>query len=125
MISVTHSGSLNHTESFLRAMSHLNILAVLHRYGREGVAALSSATPVNTGRAASSWSYEVSSRGGLYEITWTNSDVENGFAVAVAIQYGHGTGTGGYISGQDYINPATRPIFDRIIDEVWEAVTSA
>lgn len=97
---------------------------VLQSSGREGVAALSSATPRDSGRTASSWGFEVSKAGGVYTITWTNSDVENGFPVAIMLQYGHGTGTGGYISGRDFINPAMRPVFDRIADRVWKAVTS-
>lgn len=125
MISISSSGSFKKTESFLRAMSRLDVLALLHKHGQEGVTALSAATPVSSGRAASSWRYEVSRKGGGYRITWINSDVENGFPVAIMLQYGYGTGTGGYVQGRDYINPAMRPIFDRIATEVWKAVTSA
>lgn len=122
---VEHSGSFGKLESFLKSMSRLDLSGILNRYGREGVAALASATPKETGRAASSWGYEVVKTGSSYAIYWTNSDMENGFPVAVMIQYGHGTGTGGYVQGRDYINPAIRPIFDRIAAEVWKAVTSA
>lgn len=122
---VTHSGSFNKTETFLRKMQRLNIPVLLHKYGREGVTALSTATPKETGRAATSWGYEVEVKGNHCAIYWTNSDLENGFPVAVMIQFGHGTGTGGYVQGRDYINPAMRPIFDKIANEVWKAVTSA
>lgn len=125
MISFTVTGSFKRTESFLKKVSRLDILGVMNQYGRVGVAALSSATPKETGRAATSWGYEANRRGGLYTITWTNNDIENGFPVVIMLQYGHGTGTGGFVQGQDFINPAIRPIFDQIADKVWKAVTSA
>jgi len=89
------------------------------------VAALASATPSDSGLAAASWGYEVSSKGGSHSITWTNTDVESGFPVAIMLQFGYATGTGGYVAGRDYINPAMRPIFDQIAYKVWRAVTSA
>jgi hypothetical protein len=125
MFSFETSGSFKNTEAFLKAMSRLNIAAILRASGAEGVAALSAATPVESGRAASSWGYEVTQSGGGVTITWTNGDIENGFPVAIMLQYGHGTGTGGFVQGQDYINPAMRPIFDQIANKVWKAVTSA
>jgi hypothetical protein len=88
-----------------------------------GVNALSNATPANSGLAAASWSYTIEQRPGYYSIRWHNSDIENGFPVAVMIQYGHGTGTGGYVQGRDYIMPAMRPIFDQIAAEAWREVT--
>ena len=125
MFAVTSSGSFNKTEAFLHAMQKLDIMAILNKYGHEGVSALSAATPMDSGRTAASWSYEVERKGHIYSITWSNFDNENGFPVAIMLQYGYGTGTGGYVSGRDYINPAMRPIFDRIADEVWRAVTAA
>ena len=125
MITFTSSGSFRKTEAFLKAMQALNVMAVLDRHGRDGVSALSAATPMLTGLAASSWDYEVARNGSTYSITWMNHDVENGFPVAIMLQFGYGTGTGGFVAGQDYINPAIRPIFDRIADEVWKVVTSA
>jgi hypothetical protein len=124
-ISFESSGSFDKTMSFLKRAASVDIAAIMHACGYEGVNALSRATPIDTGRAAHSWSYEVSAGAGFYVITWLNSDVENGFPVALMIQYGHGTGTGGYINGYDYINPAIRPIFDKIRDTAWKAVTSA
>lgn len=125
MISFEVKGSFKNTESFLKAMAKLNTMGILDSYGQMGVAALSAHTPENTGMAAHSWGYEVTEKGGVYSITWTNSDVENGFPVAIMLQYGHGTGTGGYVQGRDYINPALRPIFDKIESDVWKVVTSA
>lgn len=125
MISASSSGSFAKTQKFLKAMQKLDISSILHKAGQEGVLALSNATPVNSGLVARSWYYEVSKTDKTYTISWRNSDIENGFPVAIMLQYGHGTGTGGYIQGIDYINPAIRPIFDRISNEVWKAVTSA
>lgn len=125
MISFESTGSFHKTESFLKAMMKLDIAGVLKAAGRRGVDALSVATPLETGRAASSWSYIVEQNSKFCMITWTNSDRENGFPVVIALQYGYATGTGGYVQGRDYINPAIRPIFDDILNTVWKAVTSA
>lgn len=125
MISTSVSGSWSKTESFLRSIYKLDITDILRLYGQAGVQALSSATPVDSGLTAASWGYEIEEKNGSVTITWTNSDVENGFPVAIMLQYGYATGTGGYVQGQDYINPAIQPIFDEIADKVWKAVTSA
>ena len=120
-----HSGSFKNTESFLKTVSKLDVSGILHACARDGVTALAKATPVDSRLASSSWGYEVTGSGGGYTISWTNTDVENGFPVAIMLQYGYGTGTGGYVQGRDYINPAMKPIFDMIADKVWKAVTSA
>lgn len=125
MFSITSSGSFDKTESFLKKMQSLDIMGILHTYGQQGVAALASATPMESGLTAASWGFEVSRKGHTYSITWTNSDVESGFPVAIMLQYGYGTGTGGYVQGRDYINPAIQPIFDKIAESVWKVVTSA
>jgi hypothetical protein len=121
--SFSTTGSYANTEAALRRMLKFNISALLHRCGQEGVKALASATPQDSGLARNSWNYEVSGSGGNFTITWTNSDVENGFPVAIMLQYGYGTGTGGYVQGRDYINPAMRPVFDRISADIRKAVT--
>lgn len=125
MISIRSTGSFSKTESALKRMRKPDILSILQSGGREGVSALVQATPIDSGLAADSWDFVVSSDRGKYTITWTNNDVENGFPVAIMLQYGYGTGTGGYVQGRDYINPAIQPIFDSIADKVWKAVTSA
>lgn len=125
MISYEVTGSTKRLESWLTAMTKLDIRGIMESCGQIGVNALASATPVESGLAAHSWGYEVSAHGGVYSITWTNSDNENGFPVAIMLQYGYGTGTGGYVQGRDYINPAIRPVFDKIADDVWKVVTSA
>lgn len=125
MISFTSKGSFQKTEDFLTKMSKGEIFFVLAKYGQEGVNALASATPVRSGVAASSWSYEVVKKGTWYSIIWKNSDIENGFPVAIMLQYGYQTGTGGYVQGIDYINPVIQPIFDRISADVWKEVQRA
>lgn len=121
------SGTFRNTETFLRKMLRVDseIMSALHRGGMKGVLALRLATPVESGRAAASWDYEITKRRGVYILTWTNSDIEDGFPVAIMLQYGYGTGNGGYVQGIDYINPALRPIFDEISAELWKVVTSS
>lgn len=125
MFSLESSGSFKKTETSLRRLSKAEMFAALEQYGREGVAALSNATPVDSGATAASWSYEVRKTFGSYSITWTNSHVVAGSPIVILLQYGHGTGTGGYVQGRDFINPAMKPVFDRIANAVWKAVTSA
>lgn len=122
MISVTSSGSFKKTYAFLEYMKYGKPYQELHRYGRIGVDALSSATPRDTGDTAGSWGYQLGHKPGIYTIHWFNTNREGGVNVAVIIQYGHGTGTGGYVQGIDYINPALRPIFNKIVDDVWRQV---
>lgn len=125
MISFTSTGSFKNTERFLTRMSRGDILRELDRYGAMGVSALRSATPVDSGATAASWGYEVTRSRGSWSIAWTNSHNVSGTSIAIILQYGHGTGTGGYVRGRDYINPAIRPVFDKIADGVWKVVTSA
>lgn len=125
MLTITQSGDFKKTEALLAKMAKPNLSALLNKYGQMGVSALSNATPASTGRAAESWGYIVETSARESRITWTNTDIENGFPVVVMLQYGHGTGTGGYVQGRDFINPALKPIMDKLADEVWKAVTSA
>lgn len=123
--SFTSDGDWSRTEQFLQKMQRLQVDSVIAAAAQRGVVALQSATPKDTGLAASSWGYTIEKTRGSITINWTNKDVENGFPVALMIQYGHGTGTGGYVQGQDFINPAMKPVFDEIAETVWKAVTSA
>lgn len=125
MISVESSGSFKNFEAFAAKMSKADLYSGLDALGREGVAVLKSATPAESGETAAGWDYEIRSTRGSYSIVWVNRHRPNGFPVAIMLQYGHGTGTGGYVQGRDYINPAIRPIFDRIADRAWKVVTSA
>lgn len=124
-ISFTTKGSFKNMERFLQTNRNLNIRRLVEPYAQQGVDALARATPVDSGIAADSWGYRIDVKRDVVTITWTNRDTENGFPVAVMLQYGHGTGTGGYVHGRDYINPAVRPIFDSIANGVWKVVTSA
>ena len=123
-ISFESTGSFRNTERFLTRAPKANLRAILEGLGRRGTQALQAATPVRTGQAGISWYHEVTRTRDGWTLTWANSDVENGFPVALMIQYGHGTGTGGYVRGVDYINPALKPIFDEITEQAWKAVKS-
>lgn len=124
MIKASSTGDFKKTESFLTMMQSGKIFSDLDHWGRIGVDALSSASPVDTGRMASSWGYQVGHTSGAYSISWFNTDVEGGVNIAIIVQYGHGTGTGGYVVGRDYINPAMQPLFDRMADDIWRQVTN-
>ncbi|MBA3551114.1 HK97 gp10 family phage protein [Patescibacteria group bacterium] len=124
MIRVTSSGSFKKTMQFIDRLRHGDIYKDLDRYGAMGVRALAGATPQDTGRTANAWYYQIQrSRSGVI-ISWHNNNVNQGAVIAILLQYGHGTGTGGYVQGRDYINPAARPIFDQIAADVWKKVTS-
>lgn len=119
------SGGFTKTEQFLNRMKRREYLNVLDEFGRDGVQALRNATPVDSGATAEAWDYEIKRTRNYTEIVWTNSNINDGVPIAVILQYGHGTGTGGYVQGRDYINPAIRPIFDKIAEKAWKVVTSA
>lgn len=124
MIRATSQGSFKGMEDFAKRVKDRSYLApVLSKYGVIGVEALSGATPVDSGLARQSWYYEIVDKPGYFAIHWLNSDVENGFHVAVGLQYGHATGSGAYIEGRDYINPVMRPIFDQMATDMWKEVT--
>ena len=125
MITIQQKGSFKNTDRFFNAMKRKQLFSRLESFGREGAAALAANTPVDSGQTANSWSYEVQVSPGRASITWTNSHINAGAKIAILIQYGHGTGTGGYVPGRDYINPVVKPLFDRIIENVWREVTSA
>jgi hypothetical protein len=124
MIRFTHKGDFSKTTKFLKKAKGFDPGKILNRYGQEGVAALASATPVGSGTTAGSWHYEVEHSKTSATITFYNSHFNKGVNIAIILQYGHGTGTGGYVQGRDYINPAIQPIFDRIANEAWREVTA-
>ena len=123
MISFRQKGDFSKLNRFLEKAKGAAHLSALDKYGREGVAALSSATPVESGKTADSWFYEIERKKGSATIVFKNSNVNNGVPIAIILQYGHGTGTGGWVEGRDYINPAIQPIFDKIANAAWEEVT--
>jgi hypothetical protein len=122
MIVVKASGNTKHLDDFIKKMQQADFFNLLDRYGAIGVAALANATPVDSGLTAASWTYEVTHKRGRHSIVWHNTNVNDGKPVAILIQYGHGTGTGGYVVGRDFINPVIKPLFDMIADEIWEKV---
>lgn len=123
MISFRHKGDFSKATRYLERVRNAIHLGLLDKYGREGVAALSSATPVDTGITANSWYYKIENRKGSATISFHNSNIQNGVPIAVILQYGHGTRNGGWVQGRDYINPAIQPIFDRIVEYAWREVT--
>ena len=123
MITFRHKGDFSKLTNFLEKSKNAIHLGILDKYGRAGVAALASATPVDTGQTANSWSYEIIHKDGSATIAFNNSNIQNGVQIAIILQYGHGTGTGGYVEGRDYINPAIQPIFDSLANEAWREVT--
>lgn len=126
VITIETSGDFRRTDRFLDFILKRDIYRALDSYGRQGVESLSQATPVGpTGVASTSWDYEVVRDRQGWSIFWTNDDTEDGFSVVIGLQYGHGTGTGGWVQGRDFINPAIKPIMDRIAEDVWKAVTTA
>ena len=125
VIKFKHRGNFNNAERFLNRMLGRDYLNALDMYGQMGVEALSKATPIDSGLTSISWSYEIERNGDMTTISWTNSNVNQGVVIAVILQYGHGTGTGGYVQGRDYINPALRPVFDKIAENAWKGVVSS
>lgn len=123
-ITFTTSGKFNKTTAFLQKLKQNHILEILNRYGTAGVSALSAATPVNSGLAASSWYFTTGSRNGQYWIDFHNSDIEGGAPVVILINYGHGTRNGGYVQPHPFINDAIEPIFEAIKVDVWKEVST-
>lgn len=122
MISFRSKGNFSNTKKFLERGSKPVNKGSLDYYGQQGVKALSSATPMDSGLTASSWYYEITQEAGSVLISFHNSNIQNGVPIAVILQYGHGTRNGGWVEGRDYINPALRPIFDKIADDAWKEV---
>ena len=124
MITFKQKGDFKKTKKSLNNMLDRKYLDMLSKYGQIGVDALRAATPIDTGKTADSWYYEIEQDKGKTSIVWSNSNINQNVNIAVILQYGHGTGGGGYVAGRDYINPAMRPIFDSIADQAWKEVTS-
>lgn len=119
-------GNYKKAEKFFEKLANrLYLHNTLSRYGQMGVAALSAATPVDSGNTATSWDYKIEKDATGAKLTFINTNVNKGVNIAIILQYGHGTGTGGYVRGRDYINPAIRPIFDKLADDLWKEVERA
>ena len=123
LITFKHKGDFSNLTRFLERAKEVVHIGDLDKYGRAGVEALASATPVDSGETANSWYYEITNSNGSAKITFNNSNIQNGVPIAIILQYGHGTGTGGWVEGRDYINPAIQPIFDEIANNAWREVT--
>lgn len=125
MITFRQKGDFSKLTRYFERVKKAVKLSDLDKYGREGVAALASATPVDTGKTASSWNYKIEYSDGSVSITFNNTNINKGVPIAIILQYGHGTRNGGWVEGRDYINPAIQPIFDRITESAWREVTKA
>lgn len=123
MIRFRHRGDFSKTERYLKKVKEAVNFDFLDKYGREGVNALASTTPVESGLTANSWYYKIERGDGNVKIVFCNSNIQNGVPIAIILQYGHGTGTGGWVEGRDYINPAVQPLFDKITNDAWREVT--
>lgn len=122
MIKFRQKGDFSKTQGFFEAAIKYPNVDLLSKYALEGVVALAAATPVDTGLTAASWDYEIEQTGEHTIIRWINTNIQNGINIAILLQYDHGTGTGGFVKGRDYINPAMKPVFDRIAEAVWKEV---
>lgn len=123
MITFKQHGDFRNLTNFLERAKEPFNLSILDVYGKEGVAALASATPIDSGNTANSWYYKIYRDNSSASITFYNSNIQNGVPIAIILQYGHGTNHGGWVEGRDYINPAIQPVFDKIANEAWKEVT--
>lgn len=126
MIKITHKGNFNNLETFLSKSKTKNWKAILERFANEGVNALRSATPKDSGDTANAWSYDIVMKGrNSFSIYWTNSNLDSqGVPVVILLQYGHGTRAGTFVEGRDFINPAIRPVFDKISENLSKEVSN-
>lgn len=122
-ITFQQKGNFSKATRYMERIKEIFHFGLLDKYGRDGVAALSSATPVDSGNTANSWYYEIENKKGQVCINFLNSNINQGVPIAIILQYGHGTGTGGWVQGRDYINPAIQPVFDRILQDIRKEVT--
>lgn len=125
MISIRQKGNFEKTEKFLKKSLGRNYMTILEKYALEGVAALSATTPVDTGLTSVSWYYDIIQNEDGYSIVWKNANIQNGLNIAVLLQYGHATRNGGYVQGIDYVNPALKPIFEKLAEDAWMEVTNS
>lgn len=122
VIEFKHKGNFKKTDGFLKNLKYFSIDQILDYYGQKGVEALKAATPVDTGKTASSWYYEIVKEQGKTSVVWKNSNIKDWVNVAVIIQYGHATSSGSWVDGIDYINPALQPIFNQIAEDAWNEI---
>lgn len=124
MIRITQKGDFSKTTRMLNKASKSFSKNLFDKYGKKGVAALVAATPVDSGKTASSWFYKIENQNGRISINFYNSNINNGVLIAIILQYGHTTRNGGWVQGRDYINPAIQPVFDEMVKEAWKEVIS-
>ena len=123
MIKFRQKGDFSKVTKYFEKLKEADRFRLLDKYGRDGVAALASATPVKSGLTAQSWYYKIETKNGMSRVSFHNSNIQNGVSIAIILQYGHGTRNGGWVEGRDYINPAIQPVFDQIVEHAWREVT--
>jgi hypothetical protein len=123
MIKFRQKGDFSKVTKYFEELNDAKRFKILDKYGKDGVAALASATPIESGLTANSWYYKVETKNGSASVSFHNSNIQNGVPIAIILQYGHGTRNGGWVEGRDYINPALQPVFDQIVEHAWREVT--
>lgn len=123
MIRFSSSGNFNNIEKFFKKATTYDITPILHKYGKMGVDVLTQATPINSGETAASWVYKIENSNNKSSISWSNTNIVDGIPIVILLQFGHGTGTGGYVQGVDFIKPAIKDILDKMADDIWKEVT--
>ena len=124
MIKFTHRGDFSKAERFLKKAKDKDFRPILEKYAREGITALQLSTPKDTGVTSESWYYEVAKTNSGFSIYWKNKHLVSGLPIVILLQYGHGTRSGGFVAGRDFINPPMRPLFDKIAENLWKEVSS-
>lgn len=118
-VNVKSKGKYKKAFKYLNSLKDRKFLESLALYGSQGVDALKAATPKRTGLTSESWGYRIEQDGDKTYLIWYNTNiVKDYFNVALMIQYGHATKNGGWVKGIDYINPALKPVFDNIVDNI-------
>lgn len=87
MITFRQQGDFSKLTRYLERVKEAVRLGDLDKYGREGVAALASATPVDSGLTANSWYYKIENKNGSATISFHNSNIQNGVPIAIILQY--------------------------------------
>lgn len=124
-ITFGYRGDFERLEKYLIKSKDAVTLEHFKRYGERGVEALKAATPVDSGKTAMSWRYEINQVDGKYSLTFHNDNVvDDWFNVAIMLDVGHGTGTGGWVEGLHYIDPALQPVFEQMAHDLWLEVIS-
>lgn len=84
MISFRQKGDFHKLTRYLERVKEVAQIGDLDKYGRQGVAALASATPRNTGKTANSWNYEIKQEKGSVSIRFYNTNIQMEFQLQLS-----------------------------------------